>query len=376
MKKVDANDVLRDVGPAGLRELIDKTPPKDLAAFNIVEAKPINLKSLRAFVAEYQPPSYVVEPIIRSGSLYTLTGKTGGGKTGLLVSTTLAVATGRQDILKLEVVKGRVAYLTAENPDDARMRFMVSCFVLNVGIDGIAERVVILDRREKPEDIVAGVTKFAEEEPFALIIVDTLAAFYDGKDINSSVEGGEFLRRLRPLTRIKGSPAVVVAAHPVKNADQNQLIPYGSGAILNEVDGNLTCWKQPETGLVSVHWQGKLRGLEFEPIIFRIEIVGSPDVLDAKGRQVQMPTLISSSAQAVEDRERDEAKVDRALLQAMIENPDQTQREWGTTVGRSKSVINRKLQKLGKKGLVSEALGRWEVTSKGRTATKNNTERG
>ena len=210
MKKVDANDVLRDVGPAGLRELIDKTPPKDLAAFNIVEAKPINLKSLRAFVAEYQPPSYVVEPIIRSGSLYTLTGKTGGGKTGLLVSTTLAVATGRQDILKFEAVKGRVAYLTAENPDDVRMRFMVSGFVLNVGIDGIAERVVILDRREKPEDIVAGVTKFAEEEPFALIIVDTLAAFYDGKDINSSVEGGEFLRRLRPLPRIKGSPAVVV----------------------------------------------------------------------------------------------------------------------------------------------------------------------
>jgi len=31
-----------------------------------------------------------------------------------------------------------------------------------------------------------------------------------------------------------------VSAHPIKNASENALVPYGSGAILNEVDGNLT----------------------------------------------------------------------------------------------------------------------------------------
>jgi hypothetical protein len=36
------------------------------------------------------------------------------------------------------------------------------------------------------------------------------------------------------------------------------VVPYGSGAILNEIDGNLTLWKKRETGVVSLHWQGKL----------------------------------------------------------------------------------------------------------------------
>jgi hypothetical protein len=40
-----------------------------------------------------------------------------------------------------------------------------------------------------------------------------------------------------------------VSAHPIKNASENALVPYGSGAILNEVDGNLTLWKSPETAL-------------------------------------------------------------------------------------------------------------------------------
>ena len=122
---------------------------------------------------------------------------------------------------------------------------------------------MILDRREKPEAVHAALAKLAEQEPFALVIVDTLAAFFDGDNINDAVQGGEFMRRLRPLTQIAGLPSVIVAAHPTKNATEDALVPYGSGAILNEVDGNLTLWKKPETGLVSLHWQGKLRGLEF-----------------------------------------------------------------------------------------------------------------
>jgi hypothetical protein len=85
------------------------------------------------------------------------------------------------------------------------------------------------------------------------------------------------MRRLRPLTKIGGLPTVVVAAHPIKNAAEDNLLPYGSGAILNEVDGNLTLWKQPATGFVSLHWQGKLRGIDFEPVMFRFEEASSHD---------------------------------------------------------------------------------------------------
>ncbi len=158
--------------------------------------KPVEFKTLSAFIKEYVPLDYIVDPIIRGGALYTLTAKTGTGKTALMVTTALAVATGRRDLLDLDVATRRVAYLTAENPDDARMRFMIACFLLNVDFAEIADRIVILDRRERPEDIGAALAKLAE--PFALVLVDTLAAFFDGTDINAAVEGGDFFAPASP----------------------------------------------------------------------------------------------------------------------------------------------------------------------------------
>src|SRR5262245_62015671 len=53
----------------------------------------------------------------------------------------------------------------------------------------------------------------------------------------------------------------LVAAHPIKNAPEDNLLPYGSDAILNEVDGNLTLWKNPNTvvGLPSVLLKDRIR---------------------------------------------------------------------------------------------------------------------
>jgi hypothetical protein len=137
---------------------------------------------------------------------------------------------------------------------------------------------------------------------------------------------------------------------------------------LNEVDGNLTLWKKPETGLVSLHWQGKLRGLEFQPVPFRFEITGSPDILDANGRQVELPTLRPSSEQAAEDRQQAEVNTDRALLMAMIADPNGTQRDYADKTAIPKTTIRRKLERMEKAKLVERALDRWTITAKGRKA--------
>ena len=63
-------------------------------------APAVTFKDVVAFCGEYAPLAYAIEGIVRSGSLYTLTGKTGDGKTGFNVVMTLAVATGRKDILQ------------------------------------------------------------------------------------------------------------------------------------------------------------------------------------------------------------------------------------------------------------------------------------
>ena len=48
-----------------------------------------------------------------------------------------------------------------------------------------------------------------------------------------------------------GEPCVIVACHPVKNASDDNLIPRGGGAFLNEVDGNLTAtrWRRGRDAL-------------------------------------------------------------------------------------------------------------------------------
>src|SRR5208283_2430136 len=154
----------------------------------------------------------------------------------------------------------------------------------------------------------------------------------------------------------------------VKNADQNNLVPYGSGAILNEVDGNLTLWKEPETGLILLHHQGKLRGPEFEPMLFRFEVTGSPDILDAKGRQVQLPTLRPSTEETAEEREKVSVNQDVALLTAMHDSPGGSVRSWAASTGIHRSSVERRLRnfatpKAGK--LVTKTLDKWTLTPAG-----------
>jgi hypothetical protein len=328
----------------------------------------IAFRGIAQFCAEYVPLAYTIEGILRAGSLYTLTGKTGSGKTAFNVIAALAVATGRADILGREMHQGRVAYLAFENPDDIRMRFKIAAFILGVDLARIAERILILDLRFKPDVIRGELARLAEAEPFALVNVDTLAAFFDGKDINDNVQGGDFMRSLRPLTQIKGLPAVLVSAHPVKSANcPEMLVPYGGGAILNEVDGNLTLWKEAEGG-VTLHWTGKLRGPDFAPVPLYFDQSTSPDIVDVKGRQVELPTLRPTSEQAAQQRKQDDADIDRALLAAMLAEPAGTQQSWAEAIGRAKGRVNAKLQKLKAESFVADYLGKWTVTPKGRKA--------
>lgn len=124
-------------------------------------------------------------------------------------------------------------------------------------------------------------------------------------------------------------------------------------------------WKLPATGFVSLHCQGKLRGLDFEPLMFRFEEASSPDLLDAKGRQFMLPTLRPAGNESAEQRNKDESNNDRELLRAMMDNPDGTQAEWGNTIRRAKGRVNAKLQKLKHLKLVEQGLGKWRVTPKG-----------
>ena len=121
------------------------------------------------------------------------------------------------------------------------------------------------------------------------MIIDTSAAYFEGDEFNNNVQIGAHARLLRMLVNLPGGPCVLANCHPVKNAAADNLIPYGGGAFLNEVDGNLTCSK--DDAAVEVHWQGKFRGPDFAPITFQVRTVTHQLLKDSKGRLI--PTVIA-----------------------------------------------------------------------------------
>ena len=155
-------------------------------------------RSAADFIGEFRPISYAVAGLMRENSLYTLTGRTGEGKTSFLVKLALAVVTGEgEKLIGRKVKKGRVAFATAENPDDLRMRLMVACYVFNIDPKTLGRDLFVSDNRVRPEEIVEWVKQTGEA--FTLIIIDTWQAFFDGRDPNNNAEAVNFTRRFRPL---------------------------------------------------------------------------------------------------------------------------------------------------------------------------------
>ena len=217
------------------------------------------------FVAGFSPPAYLIDGILQRGYLYSLTARTGHGKTA--VALYIAQCTpGGHDMHGCTVKGGTVLICAGENPDDIRARFLV-----------LAEHYGFVAGASKIR-FIAGVVNLAAEMPriraevatiddLVLVIVDTAAAYFPGDETNSNSQQGAYARALRDLTFLPGKPAALVCCHPVKNAARDNLIPMGGSAFLNEVDGNMTLWAGVERQ-TTLHWQGKFRGPEFNPMTF------------------------------------------------------------------------------------------------------------
>jgi hypothetical protein len=143
-------------------------------------------------------------------------------------------------------------------------------------------------------------------------------------------------------------------------------MPRGGSAFFLELDGNLTLWKDRETGLITLS-QNRMRGVEFEPITLRTELITSSKVRTAKG--VIMPTI---RMRVVTEAEADiAAKASRAsgdeVLEALFENPKFSLAELALKCGwgGSRSKVQRALAALKKRGLANKHGDDWVLTKRG-----------
>lgn len=356
----DKGDISNWIAAGGtieaLYEIAEQTPLWDGDVVREADNRTL-VQSSAEFIRDFIPPDYLIDGILQKRFLYSNTGKTGSGKTAIVLFIAACVALGRK-IGDIEVEQGRVLYFAGENPDDVRMRWIAMAQQMDfdattINVCFIPGRFEISKMRER---ILAEIQQIGE---VALIIIDTSAAYYEGKEVNSNTEQAEHARRLRTLIAFPGGPCVLVNCHPVKNASVDNLLPLGAGSFLNEVDGNLTCIV--DYPAIEVHWQGKFRGADFEPLNFRLHNVTHERLKNTKGKLI--PTVIAkhlgeAEKEAIEQANRSD---EQRLLIAINANGKLSYAEYAVASGffiagdrakpnkdKARNLIRRKLIKKDK----------------------------
>ncbi|PSO19974.1 AAA family ATPase [Bradyrhizobium sp. MOS002] len=294
----------------------DEASPKSTVDPKTGDPLPL-LLSAEQFVAGFSPPAYLIDGVVQRGYLYSLTARTGHGKTAVAMYVAQSIARG-QPMHGREVKAGTVLLLAGENPDDIRARFLVLADAYGFKAEDLKMRFVagVIDIAAKMAEIRAEAETIRD---LVLVIVDTAAAYFPGDETNNNSQQGAYARLLRQLTFLPGKPAVLVNCHPVKNASRDNLLPMGGSAFLNEVDGNLTLWATADRQ-TTLHWLGKFRGPEFEPMTFELEVAESVRVIDAEGRL--MPSVVAKpvSELKLQMEEGKQESEENMLMRTIAEN--------------------------------------------------------
>jgi hypothetical protein len=368
--------------PAGLPDgwdLADEAPARlDIAAILLGEptslAKPLIISS-REFVTNFVPPDYLLQDILLRRFLYSLTGPTGSGKTAVLLLLAAFVAQA-WNLGKREVSKQRVLYMAGENPTDHRMRWIAMADLLNFDaeaidvhfIDGVIPLEGSMRRIRNEVKALGGI---------GLVVVDTSPAYFEGDSENDNVQMLAHAHMLRRLVDLEDGPTVIAACHPIKNADNTCLLPRGGGAFLNEMDTNLVCVKKDS--IIEMNWQGKIRGIDFNPIPFEVATVTTPKLKDSKGRLIptvmakELSTMRSEAITKTERKHEDKVLelLNKAPCASLSEIADKLQ--WRDRHGEpNKKEAQNVTDRLRASKLIEpfDAREGWRLTDKGKKAAE------
>jgi len=324
------------------------------------------IKSSAQFVAAHKPADYVIRPIIQRRFCYAMTAGTGTGKTTIAMRFAAHVAIGKAIDNNVTCKPGTVIYFAGENPDDCRTRWLGLTRDMNLNPDNVDVHFIdgAMHLSKIKERVTAEIAAKCLEP--VLIIIDTSMAFFEGEDPNNNREQLEHARRMRSLCALPSGPCVIILCHPVKNAADNNLKPYGGGAFLNEIDGNIFLRKSDK--LVAAEADpDKFRGAQFDPIRFELHTVWDhPLIVDSDG--MPMPTVIArpiSGGEAQRQEERasnDEDKVLQKICDAPgIKNSDVAKAMGGWHHEKTR----RALKSLADQGLAASIKDYWNATPKG-----------
>jgi AAA domain len=309
------------------------------------------------FMAAMLPPEYLVDGLVEIGYAYSLTARTGHGKT--LVGLLAAYGVAHSGLFGTrDVRRGSVLFLAGENPVNVRRQFYGLC-----RYHGVDPAALPIYWHEGSFDLDAGMDALVEAANripgLALVVADTLASFFTGEDFNNNNEMLETAKALRSISeKSESRPTVLCLAHPVKNASKDNLLPFGGSTIVNEFDGNLTLWS-PDGETTTLHWQGKHRGAPFEPIDFKLKRFDPPGLVDARGRPMPMTIALPITTDEAEVKAKESERLENRALAAIKANPRVTERTLMALLNAPKSTVHDMLVRfLQEKWVRKEGRGR------------------
>lgn len=321
-------------------------------------------KTLGQSLAGFMPPDYLIDGILQRRFCYSMTAQTGVGKTTVAMRLAVHVAIGKP-ICDIGVECGDVIYFAGENPTDVQMRWLGLCKEMNLDPDKL--RIHVVEGAMHLSKVADRITQevIAIGRPMALVVVDTAAAYFEEDNDNDNVQAGNHARRLRSLCNLPGGPCVLVLCHPTKNAQDDNLVPRGGGAFLNEVDGNIALRRDGDT--IVAFALGKFRGPEFSPINFGLKVIRNhPRLVDTKGRPV--PTIVAlpiSASEQARQEERAQTNEDK-VLELLCNEPGLKNKEIADKLGwANHSTASRILRGLVDEKLAESTRGYWTATPKG-----------
>ncbi|WP_209599401.1 AAA family ATPase [Ruegeria sp. HKCCSP351] len=322
--------------------------------------------SAAQFTDGYEPFDYLLDGVLQTGRVQALTGFTGHAKTTTALHLAIAVARGAQ-FCGHDTLQGSVYFLAGENHDNTRVQYLAACHAQEIDPAKLP-----IYWHEGPFNVQQDgwqiIADVAGIDDLRLIIGDTHQAFFQGDSDNDNMQMLEAARQWRPLTQqIPSRPTVIIPTHPSgKTADRQNLVPRGGGAFLNEIDGNLTTWKDPSDPFIRIHWQGKHRGPDFKPMTFELELYNDSKVADAKGRPLQVPVLTETTEGKVTDKEAAGRVAELRILTHLSVYPDSSYRKVAEATSISKSTVERRIKAMiADKRLKSLGTGVYQVTPKG-----------
>ncbi|MEI7464296.1 MAG: AAA family ATPase [Burkholderiales bacterium] len=372
----DYNDMFRHRGAQAVREAVERaiaSTDTDPSTDNAEAARDAEKPSQadRAFVDgaqlldNFEPPEYLLEPVIVRGQVVGFTGHPNNGKTAVALPVTLGCV-GIVDIpgTIAEPATGKALLLFGENDTNATGQLYATLLAYGRTPEAIRDRVWVWPYKDRLDAMVARVEELADRiGGLDVIMVDSKAAYSPADDENDNVQAATDAATCRAFTRVSGKPAVIIICHPPKGARGMALEPRGGGAFIAEADANFGI--ELNAGVIEWH-HTKLRQPAFESPRFRMQPVTLPK-LDKRGRPVRSAAAVIALPEETEAAQKAQRSDEDALLMQMHINPKGTQREWQEACGwKHPSRVTRTLLKLKDHKLAKKVRDEWRLTELGK----------